>query len=148
MGSRAFNEIQHPKKRAFLLAYAILGNIGQAADKAGIERTTHHYWKRDPEYLAAFQDAKEMAAEMLEDEATRRAMGWDEERIAEDGTPYTMRKYSDTLLIVRLKAAKPHDYRDNVKLETDLTVHVESSLADGLKRLEGLKNVTPLHRSA
>src|SRR5215510_4844316 len=104
------------KKRAFLLAYAKLGVLQKAADACQIDVTNHYHWKRtDPAYLAAFADAQEMAADLHEDEASRRALGWDETRIGENGTPYTIRKYSDTLLIFRLKALLPDKYRDHGK---------------------------------
>jgi len=51
--------------------------------------------KTDPHYAAAFEEAREMAAQHLEDEAVRRAMGG-----------------SDTLLIFLLKAFKPEVYKE------------------------------------
>jgi len=112
--ARPFHAIPHAKKRAFLAAYAHCGQIGHAATLAGCDRGSHYDWKRtDPAYAAAFQVAQAMAVEAYEDEATRRALGWDETRYTTDGTPYTVRQQSDTLLIFRLKALKPEVYRDN-----------------------------------
>lgn len=148
MGVSPFSEIKHPKKRAFLVAYSQCGMMTKAAEIAECDRNMHYHWKADPDYLAAWQRAREMAADLHEDEASRRAFGWDEERYTADGTPYTVRKFSDTLLIVRLKALKPDEYRDNVKIEQEVTVHLETSLNQGMKRLEELRNVTPLRRQA
>lgn len=111
-----FESIQHPKKRAFLAAYALCGHVGQAARDAHCDYSSHYIWrKQDPEYLAAFEEAREMAADVHEDEATRRALGWDETHYTAKGQPYTVRKYSDTMLIVRLKALRPEKYRENLR---------------------------------
>ena len=55
MDSSPFSEIQHPKKRPFLTAYANTGKKGVAAELAGIQRSTIYtrQWREDPE----FQDA-------------------------------------------------------------------------------------------
>ena len=85
-----------PLKRRFLSAYITCGNIRAAARAARVHYTSHFYWmKTDPHYAAAFEEAREMAAQHLEDEAVRRAMGG-----------------SDTLLIFLLKAFKPEVYKE------------------------------------
>lgn len=99
-----FSAINHPKKRAFLLSYIELGLVTKAAEVVGMNRVSHLVWlKNDPDYVAAFALAKELAADRLEDEATRRALGWKEIRYDADGQPYEVPKHSDTLLIFRLK---------------------------------------------
>src|SRR5262245_15480452 len=118
MDQSLFEEIRNGKKRAFLAAYARVGTLTGAATQARCDISSHYVWKKtDPAYLTAFQRAQEMAADCLEDEASRRALGWDETRYSIDGTPYTVRKYSDTLLIFRLKALKPELYRDSYPRE-------------------------------
>jgi hypothetical protein len=62
-----------PKKAKFLKAYAITCQITKAAEMAGIDRGTHYDWLKDPEYKAQFEAAQLQAADMLEDEAIRRA---------------------------------------------------------------------------
>lgn len=139
-----FPTIPHAKKRAFLVAYAQCGTLAKAAEIAGCDRKSHWHWKRqDPAYAEAFQFAREMVADLHEDEASRRAMGWDETRYAEDGTPYTIRKYSDTLLIVRLKALKPNEYRDNatIKHEGTVTLALEDRTRQANDRLARLRRV-------
>jgi len=114
MRQGAFEEIPNGKKRAFLAAYAAVGTLTGAAKLARCDISSHYVWKkRDPAYVAAFTRAQALAAETLEDEATRRAMGWEETHYTAAGTPYTVYKYSDTLLIFRLKALKPEVYRDH-----------------------------------
>jgi hypothetical protein len=41
---------------------------------AGVVRSQHYVWMKDPEYAAAFAEAKEEACDALESEARRRAL--------------------------------------------------------------------------
>jgi len=112
--SPPFDKIRHPVKRAFLAAYMECGMIYKAAKCAEMPRTMHNYWMHtDPDYAEAFALAHEVVIETHEDEASRRALGYDETAYTKQGEPYTIRKYSDTLLIFRLKALKPEMYRDS-----------------------------------
>ena len=57
------DETAHPKKDAFLAAYAQCGNVTTAAKAAGCARRTHYDWlKEDPDYPARFAQAREEAA--------------------------------------------------------------------------------------
>jgi hypothetical protein len=143
MGHPAFTKIHHPKKRAYLAAYAATGRHDEALRIAEVDRSLHYIWKsQDPDYAEAFALAKEMSADLHEDEATRRAMGWDETRVAENGTSYTIRKQSDTLLIVRLKALRPDVYRENatIKHEGEITLALENRLREANARIVRLRN--------
>ena len=113
---KEFQKITRPKKRAFLAAYAEVGNVSQAAKIAGIDRQTHYDWKRnDPDYAEAFQHAEEMAADRLEQEARRRAVEGVPEPVFYQGRQVgTVRKYSDSLLMFLLKGAKPEKYMERV----------------------------------
>lgn len=71
-----FESIAHPKQRAFLAAFAECGDIKKSATLADCSREAHYDWKRDPEYLAAFERAEEMAGDALE--AKARALATDE----------------------------------------------------------------------
>ena len=116
-----FSEIQHPKKRAFLTAYAETGKKGLAAELAGIDRSAIYQpgWRDDPVFQEALARAEEMAADILEDEAFRRAVegvekptGWYR------GKPGGyVREYSDVLLIFQLKALRPEKYRERVEFK-------------------------------
>lgn len=114
-----FTEIQHPKKRAFLSAYAHLGAITRAARAAKIDRGSHLNWKReDPLYAQAFERAEEMAVESLEDAAVQRARyGMDRPVFHKGKVCGYVREYSDTLLIFLLKGAKPLKYRERLNIE-------------------------------
>lgn len=153
MGKRAkwpewLDGIAHPKKRAFLLAYSKSGNVSASCEQVGIQRGTEWHWRgTDPAYLGARACAWQMAAELLEAEAFRRAHDGVEEPVFQGGAEVgRVRKYSDTLLIFLLKGAKPNTYRDQWKGEisgpdggpirttVDLTKLTEDELAT-LERL-------------
>jgi hypothetical protein len=116
--TKLFSQISHPKKRAFLLAFAEIGQITRAARAASVDHSLHYYWhKTDPAYREAFADAKDLAAATLEEEAIRRARDgvkrtifYQGEAIGEELT------YSDTLLIFLLKGAIPDKYSDKHEL--------------------------------
>lgn len=113
--SAFFCTVLHSQKRALLLAYVELGRLRAACREANVPHQMHYYWKRtDPDYAAAFDEAQQMAGELLEEEAMRRALGFEETRYALDGTPYQVTKYSDTLLIFLMKGAMPKKYGDKV----------------------------------
>jgi len=108
------NENRHPKKAAFLAAFAETGNVTAAAAAADINRTLHYDWlEKDPEYAAAVEDARAQAVERMEREALKRAVeGWEEPVFHKGSVCGTVRKFSDTLLIFLLKGNAPHKYRE------------------------------------
>lgn len=111
-------------KKRFLAHFRALGNVTRACELAGIrERTTVYDWKTaDPEFAAAYAAAEIEATEHLEAEAQRRATeGLVKKKFTRNGDPildpetgehYIEREYSDTLLIVLLKARAPEKYRE------------------------------------
>jgi hypothetical protein len=113
--SALFPTISHSKKRALLLAYAETGRLREACRAATMDHKLHYYWKRtDPDYAAAYEEAQQIAGELLEEEAIRRAQGWEETHYTLAGTPYPVTKHSDTLLIFLLKGTMPHKYGERV----------------------------------
>ena len=93
-----------PKKDAaptwqdrFVEIFAMSLNVALAAQGAGVSRVSaYRERKKNPEFAAAWEDAREAAAERLEAAAFERA-----------------RNISDTLLIFLLKSHKPERYREN-----------------------------------
>ena len=74
---------------------------------------------QDEEFSAAWEEAAEIGAKRLEDEARRRAVeGWQEPVWYQGDQVGTVRKYSDTLLICLLKAHHPEKYADRSKTDT------------------------------
>lgn len=128
---RLYAELHHPKKEAFLAAYVETASTRRAAKASGIERKSHWLWLRDdPAYVAAFERAREMAICTLEDEATERAMGWEEPIFHEGEQVGTRRKYSDTLLIFRLNGEMPSKYRTRSDVTHDLSPAMAALMAE------------------
>ncbi len=103
------------KKRRFLERYAETASITLASRHAGVSRRTHLNWrKKDRRFETASQEALEIAIDEIEAEARRRAKDGVLEPVYYGGKPCgAIRRYSDTLLIFLLKAARPEKYRDN-----------------------------------
>jgi len=113
--SALFPTISHPKKRAVLRAYVECGRVKPACAAAKTDFSMHYYWlKQDPVYAEAFAEAQGMVATQLEDEAIRRALGWEETHYTLQARSYDVTKHSDTLLIFLLKGAMPKKYGDKV----------------------------------
>jgi hypothetical protein len=60
----------------------------------GIDRGTHYDWLKDLEYKAQFEAAQAEAADMLENEAIRRAYHGVEEQITVAGKREIIHEYS------------------------------------------------------
>lgn len=102
----------------FLESYVETGNVSLSAKAAGINKST--VYKRrdsDPDFAARLEDARRMAADVLEAEAIRRAVkGVDEPHFYRDKVAGYTRKYSDVLLIFLLKGLKPDVYGDKTRV--------------------------------
>lgn len=140
-----FPEITDQKKKAFLAAYAHTGRITRAAEAAQMNWRSHYNWLRDdPVYLAAFAEAQRMSGDFLEEEAIRRAMEGIQKPIFYKGEHVDNETvYSDTLLIVALKGAKPDKYRENatVKHEGEIVLAVEDRTRQANDRIARLRRV-------
>lgn len=95
----------------FLAAFASTANVSAAAKLSSIGRATHYTWLRDRRYAEAFAEAADEAADRLETEARRRAVAGVAEPVYYKGERVgSIQQYSDTLLIVLLRAARPEKY--------------------------------------
>jgi hypothetical protein len=111
-----FEAIKHPRKRCFLGAYSLTGNIKFAAGCAGVRRELHYDWRAaDPEYAAAFLRAKEMAGDALEDECKRRAHKGTKEVVLYQGKPVYLEKVSADGVVTR-KALQRVKYSDSMMM--------------------------------
>ena len=122
---------------AFLTELASSCNVSHAIRAAGVSRATAYDARTDD---AAFADmwakARAIGAEVLEDEAIRRAHeGWDEPITYKGEITDTVRKFSDTLLIFLLKGAMPDKYREradhNVNLGGQITFGYDDASSNG-----------------
>jgi hypothetical protein len=68
MVESAFRHIEHPRKRAFLRAYALCGRKGDAARQAGIHPDSIYNpsWRHDSEFQEALKLARTMVGDLLE----------------------------------------------------------------------------------
>lgn len=119
-------------QKAFLAILRESGNVSTAAAAAGIERSTAYDRRNNhPAFAALWDDAMDEAADHLESEARRRALeGWDEPvygRVAKDtdGQIGLVRKYSDSLMALLLKGAKPEKYRERQQVDVTGRLEVE-----------------------
>ena len=154
------------RSRIFLACFRKTGSVSKAAAAAKIDRAMHYRrLKKDAAYRAAFAEAQEVAVEVLEDEATRRAVEGVEEpvtyqgqfswlpKVDEDGNVVldvdgkpmrgklvTIRKYSDSVLMFLLRGAKPEKYRERHQVEHTGTVTIVERLQAGRKRAAKKKN--------
>jgi hypothetical protein len=109
-----------PQQRAFLAAFRKTGNVRLACEAAKVGRSSHYRWlNRSPGYREAFAVAKEEVADILEAEAFRRAVhGWEEPVGWYKGKAGgVVKRYSDPLLILLLKALRPDRYRETVQFK-------------------------------
>jgi len=104
------------RQEQFLKALAETGSVATSAALAGTSRTrVYELRKADQEFAGAWEDAEEIAADRLEEEARRRAVKGVEEPLVsagklvrdENGQPITVTRYSDNLLLALLKAHRP-----------------------------------------
>ena len=86
-----------------------------ACEAAGYARRSVYRWRaEDEEFAKAWVDAVMVAADLLEEEADRRGRDGTEEPVFYQGAQIgAKRRFSDALLLARLKALRPAQYRDN-----------------------------------
>jgi len=89
--------IRDARRQAFLASLAVLGNVTAAAEAAGVERKTAYNWRdADEDFAAAWDDAIEQAADLIELEARRRAVdGIDEPVVFRGQFTYLYREAKD-----------------------------------------------------
>lgn len=114
-------------KAAFLTALATSGVVLTACKKARIGRTTAYKVRdEDEEFAAAWDAALDDAADEMEEEAHRRAVKGVLKPVYQGGKKVgSIREYSDTLLIFRLKAARPEKYRERHEVDHKGKIEVE-----------------------
>jgi len=134
----------------FLAHLAKTGNVSAAAAEAGINRDTA-YSARDPEgkdaagraearvFAAHWKSAIATAVDALELEARRRAVDGVREPVGwyQGESGGHVRRYSDTLLIVLLKAHRPEIYRETIVQKHDGRVEVAHSIDSAIDKIYG-----------
>jgi hypothetical protein len=126
-------KLTRERQAAFLAAMSASGgNVRRACEAIDVSRVTAYEWRnKDPEFAKAWDVAKQIGADSLEDEAIRRAFEGVPEPVIYKGkkTRNTIQRYSDTLLIFLLKGARPEKYRDNARVEHAGSIGLEGLVA-------------------
>lgn len=116
----------------FLQHFRQCGVITEACRRTGVSRRlVYQYWRQDPVFEAAFREALEEAADVIEAEMYRRGVEGVDEPVVHQGMPtylegeggdgerrmWTIKKYSEGCLLALAKARRPERFRDNHKVE-------------------------------
>lgn len=141
------------KKKEMLEAFSLLGTVSKACQRVGMDRRSHYVWmKDDPEYAADFVSANDRFIESLEHEVFRRGVVGIDKPIIHQGklmtrtddngkeVPLTVKEFSDSLLMFRLKKERP-EYRERFEHSGPdggpIPVNVEAGIS---KAVEDLKS--------
>jgi len=114
------------RQQHFIKALSETGSVSTAAALAGLSRTrVYELRKVDPAFATAWEEAEEIAADRLENEARRRAVeGVPEPLVSagklvrdDDGQPMMIRRYSDNLLLALMRARRPPPRERSVRFQ-------------------------------
>jgi hypothetical protein len=127
------------------------GNVTEAAASVGLGRSRAYQLRgTDEEFAKAWEEAEDVAVDRLEREAWRRGVEGVDKPVYHAGKVVGhVREYSDTVLVVLLKAHRPEKYRDNVHAvhtgEDGGPIQVDAELLLG--KLERLGNLIAIEAS-
>lgn len=131
----------------FISELAKHGNVTLAAKAAKVSRTrAYQHQEESQEFADLWADALEQAGDVLEGEAHRRAVSGVLKPIYQGGKKVgAVREYSDGLLTLLLKAAKPEKYRERQDITSNgkelaaLVNMPEEKIDERIKSLEERK---------
>ena len=108
---------------AFLRALSAIPNVTAAAETAGIARqTAYDARKAHEDFAGAWEGALEEGVDRMELEAHRRAVKGVARGVYHNGERIAKEKhYSDTLMIFLLKAHRPARFRDNRRVDVNMS---------------------------
>lgn len=141
VGRKAGTAVDSPELREkFLEVLRQTGNVGVAAEVVNVYRTTPYQWKRkDPAFDKKWQEAMDAAADLAEAEVRRRAVeGFDEPVFYQGKVVGYVRKYSDRMLELYIKALKPEKYREKNNPEPNIVVQI-----NGIEEIKALRKANP-----
>lgn len=107
----------HEVQMAFCRSYAVRGIIREACIASGISRRMYYKWRKsDAEFDDNCKMAEEMAADVIEREAFRRAVdGYEQPIIYQGEQTGTYTDYSDSLMSMLLKGNKKEKYKERTE---------------------------------
>jgi hypothetical protein len=113
-------------REAFLQTLAQSGNVTGSCEELGISRTQAYHWRNtDPEFAQRWDEALELGADALEDEAKRRALGG-----------------SDYLMAFLLRGLRPERYKERATVDLSVRTSLDvrnMSIAEIRERLAQLR---------
>ena len=115
--------ISQRKRKIFLETLARTGKVNHSAQMAGYKDSNYMRAQRlkDELFAEAWDLASDAAADIMEDEAMRRATeGVMEPEYYKGRVVGHKLKYSDALLQFMLKGARPHKYRESMRIDATL----------------------------
>jgi len=102
---------------AFLAALALVPCVVDAADKAGVHRSTaYERMKSHPDFALACDDAMTAGVDRLEAHLFRRAVEGDLRPVTVAGMKEFVREYPDQVAMFLLRAHRPERYRESKEL--------------------------------
>lgn len=106
-------------REIFLEVLSETCNVTAACETSGLpRRTAYNLQKSDPEFAAAWKEAEEIATDALVAEARRRAVTGVDEPVFYLGQQVgNVRKYSDRMLEILLKAHRPDQFKERIANE-------------------------------
>lgn len=130
------------KQAAFLEALAHGFSVTKSSRLSGLPRSTSYSHRNaEPEFAALWDEAIEAGTDNVEDEALRRAVEGTEDPVFYQGEQVgTLTRYSDSLLVMLLKARRPEKYKDRRAHEHSGSLDIEGlrdSLESKLDRIAG-----------
>lgn len=128
------NDNREQRQGIFLRALAQGETMARALAQAGIaSRATINAWReKDADFAAAYAEAQENAADLLEAEARRRAVdGVDEPKFHNGVVCGHVTRYSDTLLLALLKATRPEKFKERVEHSGSIDMNLTERIARG-----------------
>lgn len=132
------------KDEVFFTALANGHPVTAACEAASYPRTCVYAWREDDaDFAKRWRQTKKIGAELLEDEADRRGRdGYDEPVFFRGERRDSRKKYSDGLLLARLKAEFPEKYQERpastaiTQQQMTVVVHDVTSEAALLRLIE------------
>lgn len=103
---------------AFLREFALCGNVLRSCQQIKVSRSTIGEWRKQPVFEAIYLQAIDDAADLLEEEARRRAVDGVDEPVYYQGKKCGLvRKFSDAVLMFLLKGRRGDVFRDKASIE-------------------------------
>jgi hypothetical protein len=112
------------RRKSLVLALLCEGHtLAHVKKVLGINRVTVYRWRQyDPDFAAAYSDAMDAGADLIEQEARRRAVEGFERPIFQRGRQVGVeRVYSDMLLVLLLRGRRPETFAQSARRDSSAT---------------------------